>query len=153
MVETSSWVVMEANLVPYLLRSVYNSLDMVQNEELETNIFGCLEVEKEHFQYPTWSLPLSISCHILASMLDVSISNEKSVMISKSAMANGGVDIQHFSGTLIWSLCTMIERMLSQSLEHRSCAIRFLLPIIFKSFGPFHTFEVVIHGQTCFFSR
>ena len=153
MVETNSWVVVEANLVPFLLRSVYHSLGTLQNEELETNMFGHLELDKEHFEYPTWSLPLPISCHILALMLDVTLSNQKIAVVSESVASNGHVDSQCFSGNLIWSLCSMAERMLLQSLEHRSSAISFLLPIIFKAFSSFLSFEVSVHGRKCMLSR
>ncbi|GMN30914.1 hypothetical protein TIFTF001_003022 [Ficus carica] len=153
LVETDSWVVAEANLVPFLLRSVYHSLGMIKNEESENNILGRLEVDKEHCQYPTWSLTLPVSCHILAVMLDVALSNQQIAVTTESIVANGHVDAQHFAGNLIWSLCIMAEHMLTESLEHRACAISFLLPIIFKAFAAYPSFEVLVEGNKCMLSR
>lgn len=146
-------MVAEANLVPFLLRSVYHSLGMLKNEESENNILGRLEVDEEHFQYPTWSLTLPVSCHILAVMLDVALSNQQIAVTTDSIVANGHVDAQHFAGNLIWSLCTMAEHMLTESLEHRACAISFLLPIIFKAFAAYPSFEVLVEGNKCTLSR
>lgn len=153
MIETNSWVVVEANLVPFLLRSVYHSFGMLQNEESENNIFGPLELDKDHFQYPTWSLPMPVSCHILAIMLDVALSNQQIAKTSESIVANGCVDAHHFAGDLIWGLCSMAEHMLPERLEHRTCAISFLLPIIFKAFASHPSFEAMINGKECTFSR
>lgn len=161
MVETSGWLVAEANLVPYLLRSVYHSLGMLQNKELKnmewnlgaSYVFSSLGLDKEHIQYPTWSLPLPISCYILTVMLDGALSNKQIAVTSESGVASGYLDAQHFAGNLIWSLCSMTEHMLPQSLEQRFCTISFLLPIIFKAFASYHSFEVLIRGKRFAFSR
>ncbi|XP_062073868.1 uncharacterized protein LOC133778060 isoform X2 [Humulus lupulus] len=160
-VETNSWVVAEANLVPFLLRSVYHSLCILQNEELEnmewdlcpSYVFSCLGLDKEQVRYPNWSIPPPISCYILSIMLDAALSNLQTAVASELVVANGCVDSLHFAGNLIWSLCSMAEHMLSQSLEHRSCTISFLLPLVSKAFASYHSFEVVIQGKKFLFSR
>ena len=156
MVETNSWAVAEANLVPFLLRSVYHSLGILQNEEsesIEWNFCPSLGLDKEHIQYPTWSLPLPISCYILTLMLDAVLSNQQITVTSEPLVTNGRVDAQQFAGNLIWSLCSVAEHMLPQSLEHRSCTISFLLPIIFKAFACYRSFNILIQGRKFTFSR
>ncbi|PON64646.1 Armadillo-type fold containing protein [Parasponia andersonii] len=103
-VETNSWVVAEANLVPFLLRSVYHSLGMLQNEESEQvehnfgpSYFSFSELDKERIGYPTWSLPLPISCYILTLMLDAALLNQQTAVTSESVVANGCLDAQHFA--------------------------------------------------------
>ncbi|KAL5551309.1 hypothetical protein UlMin_001485 [Ulmus minor] len=156
-VETNSWVVVEANMVPFLLRSVCQSLGMFQNEKSGTIdwIVGLdgSEANKEHMQYLSGSLSLPVSCQILTLLLDAALLSRQIATTSESVVPNGCLSAQHFSGNLVWRLCSMAEQMLLQSLEHRLCAIRFLLPIIFKSFVSYPSFEIIVHGESCVFSR
>ncbi|KAF3448239.1 hypothetical protein FNV43_RR08952 [Rhamnella rubrinervis] len=160
-VDTNSWAVVEANLVPVLLRSVGNSLGMLQNEELDifkwdlvpNYLVNDLGMYKENIVSASSSLPLPVSCHILSVMLEAALSSKQVAPTLKSTIANGNVDGQNFAGNLIWCLCNMAEQMLSQNLEHRSCAIGFLLPIIFKAFVAYNSFEISIPGKMCMFSR
>ncbi|KAG7955620.1 hypothetical protein I3843_11G082000 [Carya illinoinensis] len=54
---------------------------------------------------------------------------------------------EKFAANLIWDLCNLTERLLLQSLEHRACTIHFFLPIIFKAFVSYRSFEISVHGQ------
>lgn len=161
MVETNGWAVVEANLVPVLLRSVGNSLGMLQNKESDifkwdlgpNSLVNDLGMNKEEILSTSSSIPLPVSCHILSIMLEVAFSNKQTAPTLKSTVANGSVEGYNFVGNLIWWLCNMAEQMLSQSLEHRSCAIGFLLPIIFKAFVFYYSFEILIGGNMCIFSR
>uniref|UniRef100_A0A803PMX3 tRNA (guanosine(18)-2'-O)-methyltransferase TARBP1 n=1 Tax=Cannabis sativa TaxID=3483 RepID=A0A803PMX3_CANSA len=160
-VETNSWMVVQADLVPFLLRSLYHSLHILQNEELEnmewdlfpSYVLSCLGLDKERIWHPNRSIPPPISCYILSVMLDAALSNQQTAVTSELGVANECVDALHFAGNLIWSLCSMAEHMLSQSLEHRACTISFLLPIVSKAFASYHSFEVVIQGKKLLFSR
>ncbi|KAG6635865.1 hypothetical protein CIPAW_11G072500 [Carya illinoinensis] len=58
-----------------------------------------------------------------------------------------GLSAEKFAANLIWDLCNLTERLLLQSLEHRSCTIHFFLPIIFKAFVSYRSFEISVHGQ------
>lgn len=147
--------------MPVLLRSVGNSLGMLQNEELDifkwdvvpNNLVNDLGMYKENIISTSSSLLMPVSCHILSVLLEAALSNKQIAPTLKSTVANGNVGGQNFAGNLIWYLCNMAEQMLSQSLEHRSCAIGFLLPIIFKAFVPYSSFEISNHGKICMFSR
>nr|XP_048320592.1 uncharacterized protein LOC107430356 isoform X2 [Ziziphus jujuba var. spinosa] len=159
-VKANTWAVVEANVVPVLLRSVSHSLGMLQNEESDilkwdvdsNNLVNDLSTYKERFLSASSSLSLPVSCHILSVMLEAALSNKQIAPILKSVVANGSFEGHNFAGNLIWRLCNMAERMLLQSLEHRSCAVGFLLPIIFKAFVSYSSFEIVIHGKICLFS-
>ncbi|KAF5477643.1 hypothetical protein F2P56_004263 [Juglans regia] len=155
-IETNSWVVVEENLVPFFVRFVGLSTGMPQHKEsdaFECAVFKGLNdlrnvvgVVKEHMLSPSGPFPLPISCHILTLMLDASLHSLQSASISELIVANDYY-AEKFAANLIWDLCNLTERLLLQSLEHRSCTIHFFLPIIFKAFVSYRSFEISVHGQ------
>ncbi|KAG7955622.1 hypothetical protein I3843_11G082000 [Carya illinoinensis] len=155
-IETNSWVVVEENLVPLFVRFVGLSAGMLQHKEsdaFECAVFkGLNELRnvvggvKEHILSPSGPFPLPISCHILTLMLDASLQSLQSASISELIVANDYY-AEKFAANLIWDLCNLTERLLLQSLEHRACTIHFFLPIIFKAFVSYRSFEISVHGQ------
>lgn len=96
------------------------------------------------------SLPLTLSCYILSCLLDAAIENYQAV---KGSSILGSVQVEAFFAHLLWDLCKLTIQMLSQSLDHRSCASSLLLPSIFKAFACRCSIEVCIQGETYYMSR
>ncbi|KAL4602312.1 hypothetical protein ACB092_10G044100 [Castanea dentata] len=161
-VETNSWAVVEVTLVPFSLRSVGLSVGVLQRKEsdvLECSILqgltdqvNDLGMVKEQMLSSGGSFPLSISCHILNFMLDAALQSLQATPTSELMVANGCY-AENFVGNLIWDLCNVTEKLLLQSLEHRSCMIGFFLPVIFKALVFHCSFDISIRGQTCTLSR
>lgn len=155
-IETNAWVVVEATLVPIFLRLVASSIGMPENEVSDTfqlmlgsnDRVNHMEMSTTNILSPPGSPSLPISCHILTLMLDAVLQSKKTAVSPESIIANGCFDDQNFAGKLTWGLCSLTEQLLLQSLEHRSCATAFLLPIIFKAFSSYCSFQFSIHGQT-----
>lgn len=147
--------------MPYFLRVVASSMGMLQNEvpDIFQWVLGSidlvthLEMSEKHSPLQSGSLSLQISCHILTLILDAALHSMKTAASSESMIPNRCFDAQNVAGKLTWGLCSLTERLLLQSLEHRSCATGFLLPIIFKAFSSYCSFEISIHGQTLILSR
>ncbi|KAJ6342279.1 hypothetical protein OIU77_023429 [Salix suchowensis] len=163
---TQSWGVLEANLVPFFLRSAGLSMGMFQNEESDAFEWGhCsiyhglsdlendFDMDKESMLSLSGSFPLPISCHILTLILDAALQSFQAVSSTKSTLANGFCYTEKLFSNLLSDLCNMSERLLSQSLEHRSCTIGFLLPIIFKAFGSHCSLEITVRGKMFILSR
>lgn len=153
-IETNTWVVVEATLVPIFLRLVASSIGVPENEVSDTfQLMLGSEMGTTNILSPPGSPSLPISCHILTLMLDAVLQSKKTAVSPESTIANGCFDDQNFAGKLTWGLCSLTEQLLLQHLEHRSCAIAFLLPIIFKAFSSYCSFQFSIHGQTFTLSR
>ncbi|KAK3023238.1 hypothetical protein RJ639_043350, partial [Escallonia herrerae] len=163
-VETSSWSVVEETMAPYYLRLVGLSLGMLQSEELAIHkwsmqSFQCpddqlsdLHGDKYSIMSHSGSFPLHMSCHILASLLDAA-QRSQNVVGSNSGILANRCNARIFAENLLWDLCNLTIQMLSQSLEHWSCAIRFLIPPILKAFLCDPAFEISLCGQTYMLSR
>ena len=169
MVETNSWEILEATMVPFFLRVIGLSAGMVRNEELAIyrwvtypayqgfdDQLTALEffegyngqssgpdLNRDSIMSQFGSFPLPTSCHILTLILDASLQNKCPVE------STCGLTVAN----LLWDLCNITLRMLSLSLEIRSSAITFLLPFIFKAFVSDRAFKVSVHGQTCTLNR
>ncbi|KAK9275857.1 hypothetical protein L1049_023130 [Liquidambar formosana] len=165
-IETNTWGVMEATLVPFFLKSVGLSMNMLHNDELAIyewsrySVFQGLnnrkndsEIDKQSTVSLSGYFPLSISCHILALILDAALRSHEPVSTSESMLANGYCYAEKFAGNLLWDLCNMTVRLLLQSLEHRSCTIGILLPSTLKAFVSHRSFEISVHGQKYIISR
>ncbi|KAJ7952593.1 tRNA/rRNA methyltransferase (SpoU) family protein [Quillaja saponaria] len=157
LIETNSWEFVEATLIPFFLRSIGHSMGMPHNEESDIIKWNSCsfpqgsydsQMDKELLISPSGCYPLSISCHILTSILEGSLQCQQRAPTSESVGENVICYADKFLGNLVWDLCNMSERMLLHSLEHRSTAIAFLLPIIFKSFSSSRSFAVSFHGKT-----
>ncbi|KAI3453453.1 hypothetical protein Pfo_010116 [Paulownia fortunei] len=167
--ETNSWEVLEATMVPLMLRSIGLSMGMCQSEELaiyrwsKNSIFkGSIDKEvslksfddfhdqltekyisEDFLVSHSYDFPLDISCNILTLTLDAALRNKHEGVVAGSTLANWSRAI-FFAGNMLWDLSNLTLQMLSQSLEHRSSAIRFLLPFIFKAFAHDYTFRVAV---------
>ncbi|XP_020547413.1 uncharacterized protein LOC105155957 isoform X2 [Sesamum indicum] len=170
--ETNSWEVLEATMVPLLLRSIGLSMGMFQSEELaiykwsENSTFkGSIDkkvsptsfddshdtmVDKytcgDFLESHSYDLPFSMSCHILTLTLDAALLNKDGGVFPASTLASGS-QAKQFAGNMLWDLSNLTLHMLSQSSVHRSSAIRFLLPFIFKAFARDSTFNVAVPGM------
>ncbi|XP_058009472.1 uncharacterized protein LOC131168902 [Hevea brasiliensis] len=163
---TNSWGVLEATLVPFFLRSSGLSMGMLQNEESDifewdqdsvmqglNGMIDDLHLDKESILSLSQSFPLSTSCNVLALILDSALRSFQAATNTESVLENGSCYAEKLFSKLLWDLCNMSERLFSQSFEHRSCAIGFLLPILFKAFACHPSLEISVHGRTCVLSR
>ncbi|CAL0331179.1 unnamed protein product [Lupinus luteus] len=163
-IETHTWKVLKGTFVPIFLRSIGLSMGMLHNGDLDfyewssKSFFqGSYDVatdpliEKE--LVPSYSINFSLptSCSVLCVILEAALDYLQTDPICKSSEEKGCF-ADNFVKTLIWELCNMIERMLLQSSEHRSCGVGFLLPIVLKAFPTKSSFEVSIRGQKHVFS-
>ncbi|KAL7150015.1 hypothetical protein ABFS83_05G079800 [Erythranthe nasuta] len=168
---TDSWEVLEETVVPLMLRSIGQSMGVLKNAELaiynwsDHTIFeGSIDKELSSKSFdnsrrkltekyiPTdfsvsnsYDFPLSMSCNTLTLTLDAALRNKHEGVVPGSTSTNGSQAIL-FAGNMLWDLCNLSLQMLSQSFEHRSSAIKFLLPFIFKSFVYNHSFQVAAPG-------
>ncbi|KAL2548019.1 tRNA/rRNA methyltransferase (SpoU) family protein [Forsythia ovata] len=177
--ETNNWDIVEAIMVPLLLRSIGLSMGMLQSEELAIYEWGSKSIvqgsgtqlitpELLHSSHDkltdvnlnndsiislSYYFPLPLSCHILSLILNAALqSKHVSRSASVSILANGSRE-KIFAGNMLWDLSNMTLEMLAQSMEHRSSAIRFLLPFIFKAFACNRAFEVSFHGKSHILTR
>ncbi|XP_019421761.1 PREDICTED: uncharacterized protein LOC109331611 [Lupinus angustifolius] len=163
-IETRTWEVLKATFVPIFLRSIGLSMGMLHNGDLDfyewssKSFFqGSYDVatdpliEKELLLFSSINFTLPTSCSVLCVILEAALHFLQTDPICKSSEENGCF-ADNFVKTLIWELCNMIERMLLQSSEHRSCGVGFLLPIVLKAFPTKSSFEVSIRGQKHAFS-
>ncbi|KAL2903102.1 putative methyltransferase TARBP1 [Bienertia sinuspersici] len=155
--ETYNWELLEKTLIPILLRSVGLSMNLDQNEDNSFIIRSRLSVfqssrvqEVETICDNVPLLPLTLSCYLLSCLLDAATESYQRV---EAGSMPGDVKAEAFCGHLLWDLCKLTIQMLSQSLEHRSCAASLLLPSIFKAFASKCSFEVCVQGESCFISR
>ncbi|XP_059657675.1 uncharacterized protein LOC132304137 isoform X2 [Cornus florida] len=163
---TNTWVVVEVTLVPFFLRLVGLSMGMLHSEDLAIykwsrhsaplgfdDQLNELDMDEEFMLSKSVSFPLRVSCHILTSILNAALLSQHAAgSISESILVNGS-SAETISGNLLWDLCNMTIRMLSQDSEHRSAAMGLLLPTIFKAFVSNCSFEISTHGQTYILSR
>ena len=111
------------------------------------------DMDKECMLSLSRSITLPISCHILTLIVDAALRNLQAASCKDSMLENGSCYAENFAANLLWDLCNMTERLLLQGVEHRSCAIGFLLPIILKAFVSLHSLEISVHGNIFILSR
>ncbi|XP_077235143.1 tRNA/rRNA methyltransferase (SpoU) family protein [Tasmannia lanceolata] len=166
-IESQTWGLMETTLVPFALRSVGLSIGMFQNKE--SSIFQWsrhsliqgpngdvrdVDLDQEVMLLMSGSFPPFNACHILTSLLVAALKNcqaAQSTVQPKVMDRRGSLD--NFAKNILWDLSDMTVCMLSQCAEHRSCAIHFLLPVIFRALDAFLMFEVSVHGLMFILSR
>lgn len=147
--------------MPFTFSSVGFSLGMLKNEELDVIEWGSCskgeindsDMDKECMLSLSRSITLPISCHILTLIVDAALRNLQAASCKDSMLENGSCYAENFAANLLWDLCNMTERLLLQGVEHRSCAIGFLLPIILKAFVSLHSLEISVHGNIFILSR
>ncbi|KAH6767928.1 tRNA/rRNA methyltransferase family protein [Perilla frutescens var. frutescens] len=171
--ETNSWEVLETTMVPLLLRSIGLSMGMIRSEQhaiskWSENSFSYGSMDKdvrpklfEDFHNKltenylsgddllvcnSYDIPLSISCNILTLTLDAALRNSyEDVVPESTTLANGSL-AKTFAGKVLWDLSSLTLQLLLETSEHRSTAIRFILPFIFKAFARDYTFDVAVSG-------
>lgn len=163
-IETNTWEILETNLVPFLLGSIDLSVGIVQNQKSNALEWGrglvsqgsnCQlnDFVRDNYNIlPSGSFPLPISCNILTLIMEVALQN-LAAPTTELMVVNGDCYLRIFAANLLWNFCNIAEQMLLQSLEHRSCTICFLLPIILKAFDSHLSLKVSMHGQSCKISR
>ncbi|CAN1333845.1 Probable methyltransferase TARBP1 [Linum perenne] len=152
---TNSWTTLETTVVPFLLRSVGLSMDMLQQAESDAFKWGPSSLFQnadgtEDGQFKC--VPLPVSCYILTLILDAAIRNLK-LSPTQERITHGCSYGERISGNLLWDLCCMSERLLLQSSDHRSCTIAILLPNICKAFTLGVSFEISIHESSFSLTR
>ena len=135
----------------FLLRSVGVSIRMLQHEEsdfikwvelllrdsLSTNNMyeNCIASFSESF-------PIPLSCHLLNLLLSAAFQSHQAAR-----------KVENFAAGMLCDLCNTTERLLSQSVEHRSCAVSFLPPAIFKAFSSQSSLKISLQGNVYVLSR
>ncbi|XP_042008836.1 uncharacterized protein LOC121757352 isoform X1 [Salvia splendens] len=176
--ETNSWDVLEETMVPLLLGSVGLSMGMSQSEQFaiykwsENPISnGSMDdgmkptplgdfhskliescVPKDVLVCNSYCIPLHIACNILTLTLDAALWSTYENVIPESSVASGSL-AKTFAGKILWDLSSLTLKMLMQSSEHRSTAIKFLLPWIFNAFAREYTFKVAVPGTSHVLTR
>ncbi|KAL0727652.1 hypothetical protein Bca4012_023745 [Brassica carinata] len=149
--ETSALVVLEVSLVPFLLRSVGVSMGRLQHEESDFIRWGELllgdslntnNMDGNYIASLSESFPIPLSCHLLNLILNAAFQSRRAAP-----------KVENFAVGMLWDLCNTTERLLSQSVEHRSCAVSFLLPAIFKAFSSQSSLEISLQGNVYIHSR
>lgn len=176
--ETNSWHVVETSLLPFLFRLIGLSMGMTHSEESAISEWSsCLNLQVSDDQSTNWQsfqcdngkktsyfntvptlsqpdfLPVPVSCHILTLMLNTTLEYEHMLYSTCNLNFTNGGSMENFARNLLWDLCDLSFQMLSRSVEHRSSAIRMLLPSIFEALESTCAFEVSIHGQKHQLSR
>ncbi|XP_060207448.1 uncharacterized protein LOC132635184 isoform X2 [Lycium barbarum] len=164
--DTNSWGVVEVTISPFLLRLVRLSMGEIQSEDLDAYRL-CLTSKNSEDRHlgqqctlydnlvhcnPNY-FPLPVSCHILTLILDASQQSLNTMRSVSGLDLVDGCCTENFSAKLLWDICNITIQMLPQSLEHRSSAITFFLPSIFRALDSHSAFEVLINGQNCILSR
>ncbi|CAA7028190.1 unnamed protein product [Microthlaspi erraticum] len=144
--ETSVLDMLGVSLVPFLLRSVGVSMGMLIHQESDFIKWGQLNtrdiVDGNYVASLSGSFPIPLSCHLLNLVLSAAFQSRQAAPV-----------VERFAAGLLWDLCNTTERLLSQSLEHRSCAVSFLLPAVFKVFSSQSSMNISLQGNTYILSR
>ncbi|XP_024005166.1 uncharacterized protein LOC18030139 [Eutrema salsugineum] len=139
------------SLVPFLLRSVGVSMGMLQQEESDFFKWGelllgdslnAVNLDENYIVSLSEAFPIPLSCHLLNLILNAAFQSQQA-----------DPKMENFAAGILWDLCNMSERLLSQSVEHRSCAISFLLPAIFKAFSSQPSLKISHQGNMYMLSR
>ncbi|KAF3604606.1 hypothetical protein F2Q69_00035516 [Brassica cretica] len=82
------------------------------------------------------SFPIPLSCHLLNLLLSAAFQSNQAAR-----------KVENFAASMLCDLCNTTERLLSQSVEHRSCAVSFLPPAIFKAFSSQSSLKISLQGN------
>lgn len=156
--ETNAWRVLEDTLVPFLIRSIAVSTSMLQSSKVDIltqekylisdsiTINGAVNENGKPLMSSGF-LVLPTSCHCLAQILDAALECEQATSKSVSILPTA-YDAEKFAVNLLSDICSLSESLLSQDSQQRSCAISFLVPVIFKAFTSFEGLDIAVQGQT-----
>ncbi|CAN8324989.1 unnamed protein product [Cochlearia groenlandica] len=149
--ETSVLDMLGVSLVPFLLRSVGVSMGMLRHEESDFVKWGELllrdslntvDMDETYIETLSGSFPIPLSCHLLNLILNAAFERHQEA-----------TKLDNFAAGMLWDLCNTAERLLSQSVEHRSCAVSFILPAIFKAFSTQTSMKISLQGNMYILSR
>ncbi|KAL9246886.1 hypothetical protein vseg_020367 [Gypsophila vaccaria] len=156
--DTNSWDLVDKTFVPFLLRSVAISMDVNQSDRFivrrsGVSVFlGIRELGALGTVYDSIpSLPLTLLCYVLSSLLEAATENSQSV--KGYSTSTDVFCAATFGGHLLWNLCNLTLQMFLQSSEHRSCMVGLLLPSLFKAFTLNCSVDVCVEGERCHISR
>ncbi|CAH2078761.1 unnamed protein product [Thlaspi arvense] len=150
-IETSVLDTLGVSLVPFLMRSVSVSMGILRHEESDFVKWGDLllsdslsstNMDENYIVSLSGSFPIPLSCHLLNLILSAAFQSHQAEP-----------KVGSFAAGVLWDLCNTTERLLSQSVEHRSCAVSFLLPAILKAFSSQSSLKISHHGNTYILSR
>ena len=154
MLKTHSWELIGTILVPFCLESLAKNLGFICNKELTIYHWSIEDgFEQKSTGITRGSLPLLISCRILISLLKSALESGLETHNSERKMVDGFGDSRRFSHNLLWDLSNMVIEILTQSTEHRSCAVQLILPHILRSFCDLALVRVMVNGSACTLSR
>lgn len=109
-------------------------------------------ISEDHSLCSSYDLPLPLCCNILSLALEAALQNKYEGVASGLTLANGSLETS-FVGNMLWDLSSLTLQMLLGTLEHRSIAIRSLLPFLFKAFAHVDTFQVAVPGMSHLLTR
>lgn len=158
-------------MVPFLLKSIGLSMGMTQseqyaiykwsknsvsngsmNKDMRPKLFEDFHIKlneicisEDLLACNTYDIPLSVSCNILTLTLDAALRNNYEEVVPESTIASGSL-AKSFAGKLLWDLSSLTFQLFLETSEHRSIAIRFLLPFIFKAFAREYSFDAAVPG-------
>ncbi|XP_010439980.1 PREDICTED: uncharacterized protein LOC104723330 isoform X2 [Camelina sativa] len=150
-IETSVLDILGVSLVPFLMRSAGVSMGMLQHEESDFIKWGELllcdslntvNMDENYIANLSGSFPIPLSCHLLNLILNAAFQSHQAAP-----------EVESFAAGMLWDLCNTTERLLSQSVEHRSCAVSFLLPAVFKAFSSQSSLKISRQGNMYILSR
>ncbi|EPS74154.1 hypothetical protein M569_00595, partial [Genlisea aurea] len=158
-IQTNNWEVLGATIVPYLFKPIAslfgiedliyqwneNFTDKVCVDELFDDYQSKLNgryIWQDSLRFGQHDFSLSVSCNLLTLILNAALLSKigvvDSVLNFEDACGTKG-----FVGNLLWDLSNLAIEMLSQGIEYRAAAIRYLLPSICKAFASHCNFDVV----------
>ncbi|XP_023635654.1 uncharacterized protein LOC17880577 isoform X1 [Capsella rubella] len=150
-IETSVLDKLGVSLVPFLMRSVGVSMGMLQHEESDFIKWGelllcdsldTISMDENYIANLSGLFPIPLSCHLLNLILNAAFQSHQAAQ-----------EVESFAAGMLWDLCNTTERLLSQSVEHRSCAVSFLIPAIFKAFSSQCSLKMSRQGNMYILSR
>uniref|UniRef100_A0A7N0VHV0 tRNA (guanosine(18)-2'-O)-methyltransferase TARBP1 n=1 Tax=Kalanchoe fedtschenkoi TaxID=63787 RepID=A0A7N0VHV0_KALFE len=162
---TKRWSIIEEMLVPLFLRSIALAMGLIQRKSLANGrswptILPGIDHEITNIKHDDQSnpiqmgtFPLSVSCHILTSLLDAALKSNSTTEHPSNVLQNGHYPGQNIAGNLMWHLCNLTVQSLTEVSDNRTLIISSVLPSVFRAFICHHTFNVFLSGQQHVLSR
>ncbi|WOL09568.1 hypothetical protein Cni_G18321 [Canna indica] len=151
---TQCWELMEATLVPFCLRSLGVIVGMTQSEVSAAYKWKIDDiVEQDYDGVAVGALPLRIVCRLLTSLLVSAMRCRKEVQSSGQKLVVGCHSLDCFVNNLTWDLSRLALEVLLQSSDHRSCAVRLLLPVVISTLNELSLVTVWVQGSQYSLSR
>lgn len=146
------WELMGVTLVPFCLRSLRLSLGIYESEDLATYQWKIDNVDQDYNSIPLGALPLQSGCRVLKSLL-LSAMRCKEMLVLGQCSAEEEDILVCFINNLTWDLSRLVLGVHMQNSEHRSSAVRMLLPVIIRCLYELSPVIVWVQGSLCRLSR